>query len=203
MVVLVLGLIVFLGSHSVRIFAEPWRARRIGRLGEKRWKMLYSLVSIVGLVLLVWGYGLARADPLVLWHPPLWARHLAVLLTVPVFILFAAAHIGGTHIKARVRHPMLVGVKFWAAAHLIANGALADVFLFGAFLLWAVFDFKAARARSGGRCALPGVSGFARRQSRGGRTRRLGAIRVLPARLVDRRARVRLIPPRAAARLQR
>lgn len=147
MVVLVLGLIVFLGSHSVRIFAEPWRARRIGRLGEKRWKMLYSLVSIVGLVLVVWGYGLARADPLVLWHPPLWARHLAVLLTVPVFILFAAAHIGGTHIKARVRHPMLVGVKFWAAAHLIANGALADVFLFGAFLLWAVFDFKAARAR--------------------------------------------------------
>jgi uncharacterized membrane protein len=147
MIVLVLGLIVFFASHSVRIVAEPWRARRIERLGEKRWKALYSLFSIAGVVLIVWGYGLARADPIVLWQPPLWTRHLAGLLTLPVFVLFAAAYIPGTHIRAKVGHPMLAGIKLWALAHLIANGTLADVLLFGAFLAWAIFDFKAARAR--------------------------------------------------------
>jgi uncharacterized membrane protein len=147
MVALVLGLIVFLGAHSVRIVAEPWRTQRIERLGQKRWKGLYSLVSIVGLVLIVWGYGLARADPLVLWQPPVWTRHLAALLTLPVFVLIAAAYIPGTHIKAKLGHPMLIGIKLWAAAHLVANGTLADVLLFGGFLLWAILDFKAARAR--------------------------------------------------------
>lgn len=147
MIVLVLGLIVFLGAHSVRIVAEPWRTRRIERLGEKRWKGLYSLVSIAGLVLIVWGYGLARAEPIVLWQPPLWTRHLAALLTLPVFVLIAAAYIPGTHIRAKLGHPMLAGVKLWAAAHLIANATLADVLLFGGFLAWAIFDFKAARAR--------------------------------------------------------
>ena len=162
MIVLVPGLIIFLGGHSVRIFAEPWRARRIGRLGEKRWKGLYSLASILGLVLIVWGYGLARADPVVLWQPPVWTRHLAALLTLPVFVLIAAAYIPGTHIRAKLGHPMLIGVKLWAAAHLIANGTLADALLFGGFLLWAIFDFKAARARdraTGVRHAVVGASG--------------------------------------------
>ena len=161
MIVLVLGLIIFLGGHSVRIFAEPWRARRIERLGEKRWKGLYSLASILGLVLIVWGYGLARADPVVLWQPPVWTRHLAALLTLPVFVLIAAAYIPGTHIRAKLGHPMLIGVKLWAAAHLIANGTLADALLFGGFLLWAIFDFKAARARdraTGVRHAAVGTS---------------------------------------------
>lgn len=147
MAVLLLGLIAFFGPHSVRIVAEPWRERNIARLGEGRWKGLYSLVSIVGLVLIVWGYGLARSDPIVLWQPPQWTRHLAGLLTLPVFVLIAAAYIPGTRIRAVLGHPMLIGVKLWAAAHLLANGTLADVVLFGAFLAWAILDYRAARAR--------------------------------------------------------
>ena len=147
MILLVAGLIVFLGSHSTRIVAEPWRRRRIERLGAGTWKVLYSLVSIAGLVMIVWGYGLARAEPVMLWQPPLWTRHLAALLTLPVFVLIAAAYIPGTHIRRALGHPMLVGVKLWAAAHLIANGTLADAALFGGFLVWAIFAYKAARAR--------------------------------------------------------
>jgi uncharacterized membrane protein len=144
---LVAGLIVFLGGHSVRIVAEPWRARRITQLGERKWKGLYSLVSAIGIVLVVWGYGMARADPIVLWQPPTWTRHLAGLLTLPVFVLFAAAYVPGTHIRQRLHHPMFVGVKLWAAAHLIANGTLADVVLFGGFLVWAILGYRAARLR--------------------------------------------------------
>lgn len=147
MAILLLGLILFFGGHSVRIVAEPWRTRQIERLGPGRWKGWYSLVAGIGIVLMVWGYGIARTDPVILWQPPLWTRHLAVLLTLPLFVLIAAAYIPGTHIRARLGHPMLIGIKLWAAAHLIANGTLADVVLFGAFLVWAVFDFKAARAR--------------------------------------------------------
>lgn len=147
MLVLVLGLVVFLGSHSVRIFAEPWRTRQIERLGEKRWKALYSVASVVGLVLIVWGYGIARRDPVVLWTQPVWAVHLAALLTLIAFILFPAAHIPDTHFKAWVKHPMVVGVGLWAFAHLVANGTLNAVVLFGAFLVWAVVDFAAARRR--------------------------------------------------------
>ena len=147
MIVLALGLVLFLGVHSVRIAAEAGRARAIARLGEARWKGLYSLVAALGLVLIVWGYGAARADPIVLWQPPVWTRHLAAVLTLPVFVLIAAAYIPGTHIRAAVGHPLVLGVKLWAAAHLIANGTAADVLLFGSFLLWAVLDFKSARAR--------------------------------------------------------
>jgi uncharacterized membrane protein len=147
MAILLLGLIVFFGGHSARIVAEPWRTRQIERLGAGRWKAWYSLVAGIGIVLMVWGYGIARTDPVILWQPPLWTRHLAALLTLPLFVLIAAAYIPGTHIRARLGHPMLIGIKLWAAAHLIANGTLADVVLFGAFLVWAVFDFKAARAR--------------------------------------------------------
>lgn len=145
--VLLLGLIAFLGAHSIRIVAEPWRQGAIARLGEGRWKGLYSLCSIVGLVLIVWGYGLARSDPIVLWQPPQWTRHVAGLLTLPVFVLIAAAYVPGTRIRARLGHPMLIGVKLWAAAHLIANGTAADVALFGGFLVWAILAYRAARAR--------------------------------------------------------
>jgi len=147
MAILLLGLILFFGGHSVRIVAESWRARQIERIGPGRWKGLYSLVAAIGLVLIVWGYGMARTDPVVLWQPPMWTRHLAAVLTLPLFVLIAAAYIPGTHIRARLGHPMLIGIKLWAAAHLFANGTLADVLLFGAFLVWAVFDFRAARAR--------------------------------------------------------
>lgn len=147
MLILVIGLIVFLGAHSVRIVASDWRQRQIARLGEARWKGLHSLVSIVGLVLVVWGYGLARATPVELWSPPPWTRHVASLFTLVSFVLLAAAYVPRTRIKAAIGHPMVAGVKLWAFAHLISNGRLADVVLFGAFLAWAVLDFRAARVR--------------------------------------------------------
>ena len=147
MTLLLAGLIVFLGCHSVRIFAEPWRTAQIQRLGPKGWKGLYTLVAIAGFALIVWGYGAARLEPTVLYVPPLWTRHVAALLTVPAFILLAAAYVPGTRIKAWIGHPMVAGVKVWAFAHLLANGTLADVALFGSFLAWAIADFVAARRR--------------------------------------------------------
>ena len=147
MTVLILGLIIFLGAHSVRIFADDWRTRQIASLGALPWKGLYSGVSAVGLVLIVWGYGLARAQPLVLWAPPVWARHVTGLLNVLAFVLLAAAYVPGNRIKAAFGHPMILGVKVWAFAHLLANGTLNAVVLFGAFLAWAVADFASARRR--------------------------------------------------------
>ena len=147
MLILVLGLLLFLGAHSVRIVAEPWRNDQIARLGEGKWKGLYSLVSLAGLILIVWGYGQARLDPVVLWSPPVWTRHAAAALTLPAFILLVASKVSGTRIKAAVGHPMVAGVKIWAFAHLISNGTLADVVLFGSFVVWAVLDYTAARRR--------------------------------------------------------
>lgn len=147
MTVLILGLILFLGPHSVRIVAEPWRTQMLQRLGEKPWKGLYSLVSLIGFALIIWGYGLARYNPVVLWQPPVAMRHIASLLTLASFILLTAAYVPGNSIKARLRHPMILGVKLWAFAHLLANGMAADLVLFGAFLLWAVLDYRAARER--------------------------------------------------------
>jgi uncharacterized membrane protein len=144
---LVIGLVVFLGVHSVRIVADGWRSRQIARLGEYPWKGLYSLVSAIGLVLIVWGYGLTRTEPVAIWAPPIWTRHVAALLTWPAFILIAAAYVPGTRMKAALGHPMILGVKLWAFAHLISNGRLGDILLFGAFLAWAVLDFNAARTR--------------------------------------------------------
>lgn len=147
MTLLILGLVLFLGVHSVRIVAEPWRRRTIARLGEGPWKGGYSLVSAAGLALIVWGYGQARLEPAVLWASPVWTRHLAALLVLLAFVLLAAAYVPGNQIKARLHHPMVLGVKTWALAHLLANNTLADLLLFGGFLLWAVLAFRAARAR--------------------------------------------------------
>lgn len=147
MIYLVAGLILFLGTHSVRIFADDWRTAQVARLGAQKWKGLYSLASLAGFVLLVWGYGQARLDPVILWSPPVWTRHLASLLVLPAFVLVAAGNMRGTRIKAAVGHPMVLGTKLWAFAHLLANGALADVVLFGAFLAWAIADYASARKR--------------------------------------------------------
>jgi uncharacterized membrane protein len=147
MTLLLLGLVLFLGVHSTRIVAEGWRTATIARVGEKPWKGIYSLLSIAGLVQLVIGYGAARQSPVVLFAPPVWTRHLAALLTIPAFVLLAAAYVPGNAIKRAVGHPMIAGVKIWALAHLIANGTLADVLLFGTFLAWAVLGFIAARRR--------------------------------------------------------
>jgi uncharacterized membrane protein len=148
MSLLVVGLVLFLGVHSTRIVAEGWRTAMVARLGEKAWKGLYALVAIAGFVLIVVGYGMARQAPVVLWpQPPSAVRHLAALLTLVAFVLVAAAYVPRNHIKARLHHPMILGVKLWALAHLVANNTLADVVLFGAFLVWAVLDFRSARQR--------------------------------------------------------
>ena len=144
---LVFGLILFLGVHSVRIVADGWRTQTLTRIGEGAWKGLYSLVSAIGLGLIVWGFGLARQQPVVLWLPPTGMRHAAALLTLIAFVLLAAAYVPRNAIKARLHHPMVLGVKVWALAHLLSNGSLADVLLFGSFLLWAVLAFRSARQR--------------------------------------------------------
>lgn len=147
MEILVLGLVLFLGTHSVRVFAEGWRGAMIGRLGPNGWKGLYSVLALLGFVLIVWGYGQARLTPVPLWTPSVGMRHLASLLTLVSFILLAAAYVPRNAIKARIGHPMVVAVKVWALAHLLANHTLADLLLFGTFLIWAVLNFRAARAR--------------------------------------------------------
>jgi uncharacterized membrane protein len=148
MLLLIAGLLLFLGVHSLRIVAEDWRNAQRARLGENAWKGLYSLLSFAGLALIVWGYGRARQEPVVLWPaPPQGLRMLAGGLTLLAFVLIAAAQVPGNAIKARLGHPMLLGVKVWAFAHLIANNSLADLLLFGSFLVWAVLCFRAARRR--------------------------------------------------------
>ena len=147
MTTLIFGLVIFLGVHSVRIFGEGWRTQTIGRIGALPYKGAYAAASLVGFALIIWGFGMARQQPVQLWSPPTGMRHLASLLTLGAFILLAAAYVPGNGLKARVRHPMVLAVKVWAIAHLLANGNLAHVVLFGSFLVWAVFNFSAARRR--------------------------------------------------------
>jgi uncharacterized membrane protein len=139
MTVLLLGLILFLGSHSVSILAPSWRDAQVRQRGEKAWKAAYAIVSGAGLALIVFGYGLARQSPIVVYTPPMALRHLAWLLMLPVFVLLFAAYLPG-RIQAMAKHPMLLATKLWATAHLLANGNLGDVLLFGGFLAWAVAD---------------------------------------------------------------
>ena len=147
MIVLIIGLLLFLGSHSIKILAPGQRDALVARWGEQKWKGLISLVSLAGFVMLVWGYGQARMEPTWLWVSPVWTRHLAALLMLPAMILLVAAYVPGTHIKSRIGHPMVLATKIWAVAHLFANGTLADLLLFGSFLAWAVMDFIASRRR--------------------------------------------------------
>ena len=156
MLLLVLGLVLFLGVHSTRIFADGWRTSMIQRIGEKPWKGLYAIASIVGFVLIVWGYGLARQNPVVLWpQPPVATRHIAALLTLVAFVLLFAPYVPRNHFKSKLRHPQVIGVKVWAFAHLIANNTLADLVLFGAFLVWAVLAFRSARRRETTLATMP------------------------------------------------
>ncbi|MFA6311710.1 MAG: NnrU family protein [Sterolibacterium sp.] len=162
MSILIAGLLIFLGVHSVRIFAADWRTGQLARLGEARWKALYSLASALGLGLIVWGVGLTRADPLMVWLPPRGMRHAAALLTLPAFILLVAAYVPANRIKRAVGQPMAAAVALWALAHLLSNGRLSDVWLFGGFLAWSLLSFDAAQRRDRAAGVVHVAGSFAR-----------------------------------------
>jgi len=147
MLLLITGLILFLGMHSISIVNESWRNQVAARFGEWPWKGVYSIVAITGLVLIIMGYSQARLEPTVLYSPPGWTVHLSMLLMLFVFPALIAAYFPG-RISDVLKHPMLVAVKFWALAHLISNGTLADVLLFGSFLAWAVVDRISMKRRT-------------------------------------------------------
>jgi uncharacterized membrane protein len=147
MTLLVAGLILFVVVHSLRIFADDWRSQMVARLGPMAWKGLISVASLVGIIMMSKGYAAARAAPVVLWQLPVWLSHLVSLLTLAAFILFVAAYIPKNKIKSQLGHPMVISVKIWAFSHLLANGSLADLVLFGGLLAWAVMSFRAARQR--------------------------------------------------------
>jgi uncharacterized membrane protein len=139
MTILIIGIAIFLGMHSISI-ATPWlRARAVASMGPNGWRGVYSFVSAAGFVLILYGYHMARLAPVVLYMPPAWMRYVTFLLMLPVFPLVLAAYLPGC-IKTAMKHPMLAAVKLWAFAHLLASGLLADVVLFGAFLVWAICD---------------------------------------------------------------
>ena len=147
MMYLIAGLVLFLGVHSTRVFANGWRTQTLARIGEKPFKGVYALLSIAGFALLLWGYGQARQQGVMLWNPPTATRHIAALLMLLSFVLLAATYVPGNQIKAKLHHPMVLGTKVWALAHLLANGSLANAVLFGSFLLWSVVLFAASRKR--------------------------------------------------------
>ena len=147
MVILVLGLVIFLGLHSTRVFAESLRANAIARLGEGAWKGTYSLLSIIGFFLIVLGFAQARWNVVELWTPPVWTRQTTILLMLFSAILMAAYIFKKSHIAVAARHPMLWSVAIWAAGHLLSNGSSADLVLFGAFFVWAVADLRSSYAR--------------------------------------------------------
>jgi uncharacterized membrane protein len=144
---LVIGIVVFVGLHSISIVGEDLRNRIVARIGLVAWQVVYSILSLVGLVLIIRGYAAARADPVILYTPALWLRHSAMLLMMFVFPLLLATYLPG-RIKTAFKHPTLVAVKTWAVAHLLANGGLHDVILFGALLAWAVVDRISYRYRA-------------------------------------------------------
>ncbi len=139
LLVMILGLVLFFGVHTLTTQREM-RAQVIAASGEGGYKIGYTLVSLLGFVLIVWGFAHYRATGMwEIWTPPTALKHLAVALMLPAVILVVASYIRG-RIYTRLKHPMLAGIKLWAAAHLLANGDLGSIILFGSFLGWAVFD---------------------------------------------------------------
>ncbi|MEL6868424.1 MAG: NnrU family protein [Pseudomonadota bacterium] len=147
MLQLIIGLAIFLGMHSIAIVAPQGRDRLFAQFGPLGWRAIYSIVSIAGFVLIVHGYAVARLSPTMIWQPPAFMSHITALLMLPVFIFLVAAYMPGK-IQSALKHPMLVAVKLWALAHLLANGMLADIILFGSFLAWAVVDRISLKRRT-------------------------------------------------------
>ena len=144
---LALGLVIFIGIHSIRIVDEDARRKAIVRLGDGPWKGLYSLVSLIGFALIIWGFAHARWEAVQLWSPPTWTRHVTILLMLISMLLIGGYLFKKSHIAVAAHHPMVWGVAIWAAAHLLANGSSADLLLFGAFLVWAAADLVSSYGR--------------------------------------------------------
>lgn len=158
MILLIAGLVLFLGIHFLPMF-RGLRAGLISRFGENGYKGLYTLIAFAGLGLTIYGYGVARFEgPPLVYDPPFWLRHVTMLLMVPVFIFLVAAYVP-CRIRTALKHPMLVAVKLWALAHLLANGDLASVLLFGGFLAWAVADRISVKRRGPGAGQVAAVAG--------------------------------------------
>lgn len=147
MTILICGLLLFLGIHSVQIMAPNFRGQMVARQGNANmWRLSYALIAVAGFVLIIYGYGLVRYETALLYQPPVHLRHLTLLVMLPVFPLLFATYIKG-HIRNRLGHPMLIATILWAIAHLMANGSLADVVLFGSFLVWAALDWRSLLRR--------------------------------------------------------
>ena len=146
MTMLIVGLLLFLGGHMVRVAAPGWRDKMLARLGPWGWKAVYSVPALVGFVLLVIGYDAARWTSPVLWNSPPWTRMVATLAMAPVLVIFVSAYLPGK-IRDGLRHPMLLATILWAVVHLMANGRVADLVLFGSILAWAVVVTIAAWRR--------------------------------------------------------
>ncbi len=147
MIILIVGLVVFLGVHSIRVFANDWRNDQIQRIGPMAWKGVYALVSLLGFGLIVWGFKMARLGSEWVWIPPHWTRHISILLMLFATLLLVAAYVPGNRIKAKLGHPMVLAVKTWALAHLLSNGRVVDIVLFGAFLIWGIVLYIVSRRR--------------------------------------------------------
>ena len=147
MTLLLCGLFLFIATHSVRIFAEPLRTNLVERMGVWPYKGVLAVLSLLGFWLLLTGYAQARLETWVVWTPPAFLRHIMWLLMLFALVLLVAAYVPRNHLKKRLKHPMVLSVKVWALAHLLVNGQMHQMVLFGALLVWAVLSFRAARKR--------------------------------------------------------
>lgn len=147
MTLLLIGLIVFIGTHSLRILAPAWRDACIDAWGVRTWKGVIGVLSILGFLLIVLGYAQSRQQAVLLWVPPVGLRHAVALFTLPAFILLVAAYVPGNHFKSRLGHPMVLGVMLWSFGHLLVKGQTSAVLLFGSFLLWSILSLRAALRR--------------------------------------------------------
>ncbi len=149
MLIFITGLVIFFAIHLVRMLAPEWRRTQIKNIGENKWKGVYSIISIIGLGLIIWGYSQAKIDSDIIYTPPSWGAHVALLLVAIALILVIAANLPTGKIKQAVKHPFLLAVKLWAFAHLLANGDVASIILFGSFLVYAVWNRIAVKRRGG------------------------------------------------------
>lgn len=144
---LVIGLVIFFGLHSINIFAPQWRARSMASTGAMRWKMRFGLITLLAVASIIMGFMQTHQAPIWIWHPPYWTRHVSALFMLFAFYCAACAVIPGTKVKSLVGHPFLIAIKVWAFAHLLSNGSLADIILFGSFLVWSIAAYAVMRRR--------------------------------------------------------